>query len=146
MNFSTLAQQAAGLVLALVLAVGGVGVVLALLVRGIWGRIGEPAVRSVLAAWYTDPEQVKHRKAEVVEVIDNELKRVDGKIRTEITQQVVLMEGKLLAALNDLKTLIQQDNQHQHQVLNKLNRMEGQIDVLLNQKTSGNHGHDSDDQ
>ncbi len=136
MNFSALAQQATGLVLALILAIGGIGLVLALLVRGVWNKLGEPAVQAVLVAWYTDPEQVKSRKVEVVEVIDNELKRVDGKIRTEITQQVVLMEGKLLAALNDLKTLIQKDNEHQHQVLTKLGRVEGQIEILLGQKAS----------
>lgn len=81
---------------------GVVAVVLGLLVRGWWTKMGDPVVRNMFLAWYRDPDQQAKREAEIKLVIENQIQRVDGLIRKEIAAQVNTMQQELARTMREV--------------------------------------------
>lgn len=162
-------QMVGGWLAAVFVAGGVLWVLFLLMVRGFWDKTGKPLVKdlivsmnaepdnvkkrwdeinTVVQAWHNAPEQIKIRTEFVKGVIDNEVRRDDGVIHTDITTKVTALEADLAKKIDGMATKFDKfqeaqehrDKEHRElssQVLAKLARMEGSLQTMTGRKFSG---------
>lgn len=122
-------QGIATLILVGAAGLGALSFLALLLMRGFWAKVGEPVVKAMFLAWQADATETAKRHAETKSVIDNELQRVDGIIRKEITHQVSVLQSEMVKVLSEIKALIALDQSYREQVLTRLGRIEGAMNL-----------------
>jgi hypothetical protein len=145
-------QNALAYVVAIVVGTGAIGVVLGLVLRGGWAKMGEPVVKNMFLAWYRDPDQQDKRKKEIKDVIDDQLQRADGLIRKEIASQVDTMQKELAEVITQFGTEFRQEVRELKEILGnqdetseafrtnimtRLGKIEGAVNVMTKGQLSG---------
>lgn len=131
-------KQILEVLLIIAAGVGGFGVLLMLLMRGIWSKMGEPVVKELFKAWQNSPETITAQETFVKKVIDNEIRRDDGLIHKEIKRKTEETGEKLLEAFTELTTKIEgkEDSREtfEKQIAERLSKIEGAIRAMLGGK------------
>jgi len=107
----------------------------------------EAETQAVIIEWHNSPDQIKTRTEFVKGVIDNEVRRDDGVIHKDITTKVNVVEADLSKKLDNVMTKFDKFQESQDkrdkdnrefntQVLSKLARIEGQVQLMSGRKTS----------
>jgi len=145
-------EHVVALLVTFVVGSGGLVLVLGLLLRGGWAKMGEPVVKAMFLAWYRDPEQQEKRKIEIKGVIEDQIQRMDGLIRKEIASQVDTMQKELAEVVTQFGTEFRQEVKelkeilvHQDEtseafrtnIMTRLGKIEGAVNVMTKGQLSG---------
>lgn len=84
-----------------------------------------------IVAHLRSPEVLEERERAIKRVIDNEIARTDGLIHVSVAREVNQSEARLGAKLDSLTVLLREDSQFRQEMLAKMNRLEGALQVLV---------------
>jgi hypothetical protein len=97
------------------------GVIIMLLVQGVYARWGKKTVEETITAWINKPDQVKAREAEIRQVLENQIRRDDGLIALEI-RKVINFFARDSAAEQRFRQTVRGDLNRLKDALNMLTR------------------------
>lgn len=104
-----------------------------LLLIGFWTKFVEPMIRKTVEAWYNDPARTESREKFVKNVILNQVKLEDGSIALHTKKHVSDSETSLSAAVEALRTSLNEDRVFRHDMAERLGRLEGMIAIIAKQ-------------
>ena len=84
-----------------------------------------------VVSYLRSPEVVEEREKTIKKVIDNEIARTDGLIHKSVVHEVAQSENRLGTKLDTLTTLLREDSGYRQEMLIRMSRLEGALNVLV---------------
>lgn len=114
------------------------GLVVLFFLRGVWSKFGTAMMRAEIALWWNHKEQRDAMRADVKEIIDNEVQRADGLIRKAVSAEVNGINAHVDQRIQAVLDKMERMSDVLGDVVERLSRLEGTTDLLA--KRSGMSG------
>ncbi len=109
-----------------------VTVIAGIFLRGLQAKYGDAYITGVVEKWNTSDTARDKREAFIKKVLDDQVHRDDGVVRTALSEAVASVNGETNRKLDALLASVNKSTEHYQQMLQKLAHIEGSVDVMKN--------------
>jgi len=120
-----------GIVIGLLAVLGIGGLLVRYLVSGLWAQLGDAHIDKRIEVWAASDTNTEKQKKMMLDVIDNQVRRDDGLIHTEIKQKTDASMAHVLTEIQALRRDFETERKEKAAHDQRLSKMEGNLEMLV---------------